>query len=122
MLQLLIAGVYRRRISLRPMDYSRPFIPKHEDKIDVDDLTTFLVTYMKNDALASIGPVGVLTMLLKLQGGVTHRGDMLQLLDDSVLDAADYIETVWGVTHREDMLQLLETHAVERGSSEAAKR
>ena len=40
--------------NVEPMDYSRPFIPKHEDKIGVDDLTTFFVTYMKNDTLASI--------------------------------------------------------------------
>ena len=31
------------------MDYSRPHVPKHEDRIDVDDLTTFFVTYMKNE-------------------------------------------------------------------------
>ena len=37
-----------------PMDYSRPLIPKHGDQIAVDDLTTFFVTYMKNDTLASI--------------------------------------------------------------------
>ena len=40
--------------NVEPMDYSRPYIPKHGDKIDVDDLTTFFVTYMKNDTLASI--------------------------------------------------------------------
>ena len=58
MLQLLIGGVHRGRIAVRPMDYSRPHIPKHEDQIDVDDLTTFFVIYMKNDTLLSIGPVG----------------------------------------------------------------
>ncbi len=57
---------------MRPMDYSRPCVPKpgdrsgpplgatglysspHAHQIDVDDLTTFFVTYMKNDTLASI--------------------------------------------------------------------
>ena len=39
---------------MRPMDYSRPYKPRHGDKIDVDDLTTFFVTYMKNGTLASI--------------------------------------------------------------------
>ena len=69
MLQLLIGGVYRGRISVRPTDYSRRYIPKHEDQIDVDDLTIFFVIYMKNDTLASIGRVGTLKMLLKLQRG-----------------------------------------------------
>ena len=43
-----------REWNVEPMDYSRPYVPRHEDQIDVDDLTTFFVTYMKNDTLASI--------------------------------------------------------------------
>ena len=39
---------------VRSMDYSRPHVPKHEDQIDVDDLTTFFVTYMKNEILEGI--------------------------------------------------------------------
>ena len=34
-----------------PMDYSRPYIRKHGNQIDVDDVTTFFVT-MKNDTMA----------------------------------------------------------------------
>lgn len=30
--------------NVEPMDYSRPFVPKHGDQISVDDLTTFFVT------------------------------------------------------------------------------
>ena len=41
---------------MRPMDYSRPYVPKLWGQIDVDDLTTFFVTYMKNDTLASVEP------------------------------------------------------------------
>ena len=40
--------------NVEPMDYSRPYVPEPGDQIDVDDLTTFFVTYMKNDTLASI--------------------------------------------------------------------
>ncbi len=36
------------------MDYSRPYVPKPGDQIGIDDLTTFLVTYVKNETLASI--------------------------------------------------------------------
>lgn len=37
-----------------PMDYSRPDIAKHGQKIGIDDLTNFFVTYMKNDTLSRI--------------------------------------------------------------------
>ena len=40
--------------NVEPMKYSGPYLPKLGDQIDVDDLTTFFVTYMKNDNLASI--------------------------------------------------------------------
>ena len=52
-------------------------------------LTSFFVTYMKNDTFASIGLVGVATMHLETAGGVTHRGDMLQLFEDSALGAVE---------------------------------
>ena len=72
------AGLYRVGALVRPMNYSktrgwdrrrrshnlpragavdgysRPYSPKPRDQIDVDDLTTFFVTYMKNDTLAGI--------------------------------------------------------------------
>lgn len=41
---------------VRSMDYSRPYVPKPRDQIDVDDLTTFFVTYMKNETLEGIEP------------------------------------------------------------------
>lgn len=37
-----------------PMDYSRPPLERPNDNIGIDDLTTFFVTYMKNDTLPSI--------------------------------------------------------------------
>ena len=37
-----------------PMDYSRPPMEKPNENIGIDDLTTFFVTYMKNDTLPSI--------------------------------------------------------------------
>ena len=37
-----------------PMDYSAPPPLIHEKEITVDDVTTFFVTYMKNDALGAI--------------------------------------------------------------------
>lgn len=37
-----------------PMDYSAPLPLVHKGKINVDDLTTFFVTYMKNDSLGRI--------------------------------------------------------------------
>ena len=40
--------------NLEPMDYSRPPMVKHGRSIGIDDLTTFFVTYMKNDTLARI--------------------------------------------------------------------
>lgn len=38
----------------QPMDYSAPEPLRHEGDITVDDLTTFFVTYMKNDCLGHI--------------------------------------------------------------------
>ena len=37
-----------------PMDYSRPFLPPHGSDIGINDLTTFFVTYMKNDSVSCI--------------------------------------------------------------------
>ena len=44
---------------------------------------------MKNDTLASIGLAGVARMHLETGGGVTHQGDVLQIFEDSALDAAE---------------------------------
>ena len=43
-----------REWNLEPMDYSRPPMVKHGKNIGIDDLTTFFVTYMKNDTLSRI--------------------------------------------------------------------
>ena len=43
-----------REWNLEPMDYSRPAMVKHGRNIGIDDLTTFFVTYMKNDTLSRI--------------------------------------------------------------------
>ena len=43
------AGVERVGPLVRPIDYSRPYVPKHEDQIDVDDLTTFLLVVRSMD-------------------------------------------------------------------------
>ena len=43
-----------REWNVEPMDYSRPPIIKHGRNIGIDDLTTFFVTYMKNDTLSRI--------------------------------------------------------------------
>ena len=40
-------------MNVGPMDYSRPYILRHGDKIDVGDLTTF-VAYMKSDTLIGL--------------------------------------------------------------------
>ena len=40
--------------NVEPMDYSRPPMVKHGRDIGIDDLTTFFVTYMKNDTLSRI--------------------------------------------------------------------
>ena len=37
-----------------PMDYSRPPMEQRKEDIGIDDLTTFFVTYMKNDTLPAI--------------------------------------------------------------------
>ena len=37
-----------------PMDYSRPPMEQFKENIGIDDLTTFFVTYMKNDTLPAI--------------------------------------------------------------------
>lgn len=37
-----------------PMDYSRPSMEQPNENIGIDDLTTFFVTYMKNDTLPAI--------------------------------------------------------------------
>ena len=37
-----------------PMDYSRPPMEQPNENIGIDDLTTFFVTYMKNDTLPAI--------------------------------------------------------------------
>ena len=43
-----------REWNVEPMDYSRPPMVKHGRNIGIDDLTTFFVTYMKNDTLSRI--------------------------------------------------------------------
>lgn len=43
-----------REWNVEPMDYSRPPVMVHGRDIGIDDLTTFFVTYMKNDTLSRI--------------------------------------------------------------------
>ncbi len=43
-----------REWNAEPMDYSRPPMVRHGKDIGIDDLTTFFVTYMKNDTLSRI--------------------------------------------------------------------
>ena len=40
--------------NVEPMDYTRPPVISHGRNIGIDDLTTFFVTYMKNDTLSRI--------------------------------------------------------------------
>ena len=54
------------------------------------------------------------------EGSVIPRRVGRSLLAPSALDAEDDIETAGGVTHRGDMLQLFETLAIDQVSSEAA--
>ena len=47
-------GLLPREWNHEPMDYSAPEPVEHTGPITVDDLTTFFVTYMKNDTLSRI--------------------------------------------------------------------
>ena len=58
--------------------------------------------------------------LVAAQSSVIPRGQRRSVMAPSLLDAADDIETAGGVTHRGDMLQLFEANAVDQGLSEAA--
>ena len=54
------------------------------------------------------------------QSSAIPSGQRRTVMQPSLLDAADDIQTAGGVTHRGDLLQLFETNAVDRGLSEAA--
>ena len=58
--------------------------------------------------------------LVAAQSSVIPIGQRRSVMAPSLLDATDDIKTAGGVTHRGDLLQLFETNAVDRGLSEAA--
>ena len=66
--------------------------------------------------IAQMAPSG----LVAAQSSVIPSRHGRSVMEPSILDATDDIETADGVTHRGDMLQLFETNAVDRVSSDAA--
>ena len=66
------------RIPTRPMEYPRPYILKPGDQIVIDDLTTFFVTYMKNDNMASKerGADGLLSAIYTKHADKIDVGDL----------------------------------------------
>lgn len=58
--------------------------------------------------------------LVAVQSSAIPSGQRRTVMEPSLLDAADDIQTAGGITHRGDLLQLFETNAVDRALPEAA--
>ena len=60
------------------MEYPRPYILKPGDQIVIDDLTTFFVTYMKNDTMANKerGADGLLSAIYTKHADKIDVGDL----------------------------------------------